>query len=341
MELKFYLTVALIAASCYRQYSFYTIIEYGLFLALILVDPSSSFCACISVKVFVCLLFFLGDYLTEMLSVKIYSQSIFTCIIRTWRQLYRALIALGDDIFRYTRESGTGNNEQPQGVIHPCYWFAVLRYPTPCYGFCDEMFHSPCLGFAVPNIGMDIVQPRLEADGRYHDWAIAAIDVLSCHKFLSYSIVSFARKLTFIGCIYIGSLKMMETEFHLHAVLTQSYFSDSCDCFLISVTLLDTINSIDFKLDDSDQKVRRVFDRGIHMKVAKLVIICVLVASIRKSSYYGIISRYGYLFYIGVCMLCAAMVHLITYSWRQIFPNPTARPPNSSLGTRSGSGFPQ
>ena len=70
-SIRFILTIAVVSASFVRRYSIYTHIEYALFLVWTRADSSSSFCICISVKVFVCLLFFIGDYLSKISSAKV------------------------------------------------------------------------------------------------------------------------------------------------------------------------------------------------------------------------------------------------------------------------------
>ena len=314
-SIRFLLAMALFTASFIRQYSFYTGIEYVLFLALVLADSSSSFCICISVKVFVCLLFFIGDYLLKIAFVNVEELLVIRYMIGSWKNPCHALIAVGDEVFHYTQDTGTGKSDQPFGVADRLFFLDVRKHPTPFSTLRQKMFFSPCVGFAVPNIGTEILEQRLQTCGKCHDWAVTAIYVLSCHKFLSYSIVSYVRWLTWVGCVILALLLKILADFQHSSAETQSYLVAFCDCILMSVTLLDVINLVEFKLEENHCKVRKVFYRDCCVQIAKLFIMCIFVIVIQKSSLYVIVSRYGYFVYIGVCLLCSAVVHSITSSY--------------------------
>jgi len=311
--LRFLLAMALFIASFIRQYSTYTRIEYFLFLALLLADSSSSYCICVSVKVFVCLLFFMGDYLSKIASAKVDALLIIRYMIGSWKQPCHALIAFGDEVFHYTQDPGTGKSDQPHGVLDRAFYLDVRKHRTPFTTLRHKMFFSPCVGFAVPNISASVLQQRLEACGKCHDWAVTAVYVLSCHKFLSYSVVSFLRWLTWVGCVILATVMISLADYS--PAETQSKHVALCDCILMSITLLDVINMIEFKLEDNDYKVRQVFYRDCYMQTVKLFMMCSFVLIIQKSSLHTIISRYGYFVYIGVCLFCSAIVHSITSSY--------------------------
>ena len=313
--IRFLLMMALFTASFIRQYSIYTRIEYALFLALVLADSSSSFCICISVKLFVSLLFFMGEYLSKIAFAKDEDLLVIRYMIGSWKHPCHALIAFGDDVYHYTQDPRTGKSDQPLGVLDRALFLEVRKHPTPFSTLRHKMFFSPCVGFAVPNIDASILEQRLEACGKCHDWAVTAIYVLSCHKFLSYSLVSFVRWLTWVGCVILALMMKMMADFHLSSAETQLYLVSFCDCILMSVTLLDVINTIEFKLDDNDYKVRKVFYRDFYVQIVKLFMICSIVIVIQKSSLHDIVSRYGYFVYIGVCLFCSAIVYPIFSSY--------------------------
>ena len=308
---RLFLAIALVAASFIRQYSIYTRIEYALFLSLLLADSSSSFCICISVKVFVCLLFFIRDYVSKLVSAKVDPRLLIRYMIGSWGQPYQALIAFRDEMFHCSQDLGIGISGHPLGVEDRTLFLDVRQHPIPFSTLHHKMFFSlSCAGFPVPNIGTSIHEQRLEVCVKKHDWAVTAIYVLSCHKFLSYSIVSFVRKLTWAGCVNLAISIHLLAEFESSE--THSHLVTLCDCTLMSITLFDVINSVEFKVEDNDDEVHTVFSRNCYVKIVKLFIMCTFVILIQKSPLYDVVSRYGYFVYIGVCLLCAAVVHSMT-----------------------------
>ena len=152
------LTMALFTASFIRQYSIYTRIEYILFLALVLADSSSSFCTCISVKVFVSLLFFIGDYLSKIASAKVEALLVIRDMIGSWKPPCHSLIAFGDEVFHYTQVPRTGKSHQPHGVIDHAFYLGMRKHRAPFSTLRHKMFFSPCVGFAMPNIDASILK---------------------------------------------------------------------------------------------------------------------------------------------------------------------------------------
>jgi hypothetical protein len=163
-----------------------------------------------------------------------------------------------------------------------------------------KMFHSPCVGFAIPNFDSTNMKQRLELCGKCHDWAVSAVYVLSCHKFLSYSAVSYARWVSWVGCGIFSAFWFGDT--------TNDYMKGIflSDAILQVITLLDIINLVKFRLEDG--KASAHFNRSYGLNISKLIVLSTVILLL-KSRIPIQMHYYGYFMYLTMCAICGLIVH--------------------------------
>lgn len=232
--------------------------------------------------------------------------SVLRYLIGNWKQPCHVLISVGESVYHYTQESGLGTSNHPFGVVDRLFNLEPQDHKNPLATLLPRMFYSPCVGFVIPNFDPENLKQRLEVCGKCHDWAVSAVYVLSCHKFLSYSVVSYVRWVSWVGC----------------AILCAFCFGDSTnndykkgiflsDLILQLITLLDILNMVKFKLEDD--KVSAYFNRSsVSFHILKLVVLCIFIGLLNQIVPIQV-HYYGYLIYILICAICGFIVHFWTY----------------------------
>ena len=301
------LSVSIVASCIYKGYSIYIIIEYVLFIIMLCLGhhQTASFCFCISVKVIVSLGFFMWETVNDNNGAN--NLSILRYLIGSWKQPCHAIISVGENVYHCTQEHGLGISNHLFAVVDRLFKLEPQDHPKSLATLLPRTFHSPCVGFVIPNFDPENLNQRLEVCGKCHDWAVSAVYVLSCHKFLSYSAVSYVRWVSWVGC----------------AILCAFCFGDSTnndykkgiflsDLILQLITLLDILNMVKFKLEDGD-KVPAYFNRSsVSFHILKLVVLCIVIGLLKQivpiQMHY-----YGYFIYILICAICGFIVHFWTY----------------------------
>ena len=169
-----------------------------------------------------------------------------------------------------------------------------------------KMYYSPCVVFVIPKFESTNLKQRLELCGKCQDWAVSAVYVLSCHKFLSYSVVAHVRWLSWVGCGMLCTFVYGDRGNNISNGLVLS------DCILQLITLVDVENlKKHFKFDDG--KAFSHLQRASYHDTLKLVVLC---ASIWFSGPFvpAKMHYFGYPMYLIICAACGVFVHFWTQS---------------------------
>ena len=290
------LSVLIVSFCLLKQYSIYSIIEHVLFLLHVCFGhhKSASFCFCISVKVVVSL----GFFIWETLGMK--ELNILRYLIGSWNQPCHALVSAGEKVFHYHQPRGEGNSDHPLGVSDRLFDLKPALHPKPLTTLLPKMFHSPCVGFAIPNFDSTNINQRLEVCGKCHDWAVSVVYVLSCHKFLSYSVVSYVRWISWVGFAIFSAFWFGDaTNDYMKGIFLS-------DAILQVITLMDIINMVKFRLEDD--KASEHFKRRSYLNILKLIVLCTVIWLL-KSSIPSQVQYYGYYLYLITCAICGFIIH--------------------------------
>ena len=229
--------------------------------------------------------------------------SILRYLIGNWRSPCHSIIAVGETGYHYTQEPEAGSSNHPLGVADRLFNLKPEVHQKKLSELQPIMFYSPCVGFAIPNFDEKNMKQGLEVCGKCHDWAVSAVYVLSCHKFLSYSAVSYVRWLSWAGCLILCAFCFGDSTNDYKKGVFLS------DLILQFITILDIINMVKFKLEDD--KVSTYFNRSGVFQTLKLVVLCIVIGLLKQivpiQMHY-----YGYFIYILICAICGRIVHYWT-----------------------------
>lgn len=307
-----FLSVVIVATCKYKGYSIYSIIEHIFFIILLCLGhhQTASFCFCISVKVVVSLGFFIWETNglnsdnngANKLKDKV-NLSILRYLIGNCRHLCYSMIAVGEMVYHYTQEPAAGSSNYPLGVADRLFNLKPGVHRKKLSELQPNMFHSPCVGFAIPNFDEENMKQRLEVCGKCHNWDVSAEYVLSYHKFLSYSAVSYVRWVSWVGCLILCTFCFGDSTNDYKKGVFLS------DLILQFITLLDIINMVKFKLEED--KVSAYFNRSSVFHILKLVVLCIVIGLLKQivpiQMHY-----YGYFIYILISAICGFIVHFWT-----------------------------
>lgn len=183
-------------------------------------------------------------------------------------------------------------------------------------------FYAPCVGFGVPDYNEEDIVKKLDC-GKCHDYTAITLYSLSCHKFLTYSVMAYVRWMSWLvmaiamichGLLYfiVNSAGFTCTTAQYDFVL--HYLSAFIDILHMLITGIDIVNIIGERLEDTDESVSKVFKfRGFLSDALKfcLQLFIVLIYINRVS----IDARfYAYYLYLFVCFVIGSVVSLIVDS---------------------------
>lgn len=314
-----FLSVVIVATCMRKNYSIYSIIEHIFFIILLCLGQhqTASFCFCISVKVVVSLGFFIWE--TNGLNSdndndnnganKLKDKdnlSILRYLIGNCRQPCHSMIAVGETVHHYTPSTEAGSSDHPFGIEDRLFNLNPKVHTKKLSTLQPNMFYSPCVGFAIPNFDEENMKQRLDVCGKCHDWAVSVVYVLSCHKFLSYSAVSYVRWVSWVGCALLLVFCFGDSTNPTNDYKKGLFLSD---LILQLITLLDIINMVKFKLEED--KVSAYFKRSSVFHILKLVVLCIVIGLLKQivpiQMHY-----YGYFIYILICAICGFIVNFWT-----------------------------
>jgi len=171
-----------------------------------------------------------------------------------------------------------------------------------------NMFHSSCIGFDISNFNVLNVNQQLEVCNKCHNWAAgSAVYVLSCYKFLSYSAVTYNRRISWAGCVMLFTFYLGDTTNDLKKGLFLN------DLILQVITLLDIINLVTFKLEDNKATVHD--NHSFFLNIIKMVVLCTVIVFLKLRVPIQL-HYYGYLMYLMTCVICGFMVDI----WEKRLP---------------------
>ena len=183
-------------------------------------------------------------------------------------------------------------------------------------------FYKPCVGFGIPTFKEDDILKKLD-NGKCHDYAAITLYHLSCHKFLTYSVLAHARWMNWcvlaLALVGHGLLYFIVSHpsIHIHAT------TEVVDTFLLGIsifvdilhmliTLVDVFNIIDERLEDNNSTVSTpVFlFRGMWMDSVKLCLqLIIVVAWLNLVPHY--VRFYAFSLYLSVCFAIGFVVSII------------------------------
>ena len=167
-------------------------------------------------------------------------------------------IGVGDNTYHYSYPYGNANSQQRS---------SNLVASKSNYKLLGNSLFAPCVGIAVIMDEREILQ-NLQLCGKCHDWAAASLYLISFNKFLSYSIISPLRWISWL--LFVTSLLSCFTSGDTYLMI---------DILHIGSTIFDTLNFSDIRLESntSASKLIRSY-RGYwfweFFKLIVLLLIC-------------------------------------------------------------------
>ena len=165
-------------------------------------------------------------------------------------------------------------------------------------------------------INNNIILEKIKSCGKCHDFAALTIYCLSCHKFLSYSVMAHVRWMNWflfaIACsvhVVVYQLRSAVDSERFDTVLQNiSVFIDLVHMF---ITAIDILNIRDERLEDNNWSARGIFYfRGVCGELTKLLLLLLLMI-LWMTLTPPWMSNFGYYEYLLGCFVIGFFVHLI------------------------------
>lgn len=299
-----------------KSYSWFTSIEYGVLVALALFGIDISFSNMQMLKAIVSFIFFILD----IVLLRKGSESLpkLRYLLGSWKNLCtkgqlscHAWMSVDDKIYHSTLDAGVDAT-----TVQTMFGLSPKQEMRSLMSILQYRFFAPCVGFALPEYVEKSILQKLKNCGKCHDFAALTIYYLSCHKFLSYSVMAYVRWMNWIvfasACICHCIIYELRHDIALSRAdsLLQN-ISMFIDALHILITVIDVLNIRDERLEDNNWSARDIFYlRGFCGELIKLLVLLVFMAiwitiappQLRHFGYYG---------YLLGCFVIGFFVHLV------------------------------